>query len=57
MDDVIGVEWGRRARELLEAAGADVLYNETPMFHQIDPAFVKDLAGWLRATLDPASRA
>ena len=57
MDDVIGVEWGRRARALLEAAGADVLYRETPMFHQIDPTFVQDLAGWLRATLDPTSQA
>jgi phospholipase/carboxylesterase len=57
MDDVIGVEWGRRARALLETAGADVLYRETPMFHQIDPTFVQDLAAWLRVTLDPASQA
>ena len=27
-DPVIGVEWGRRAKELLEQAGADVLYRE-----------------------------
>jgi phospholipase/carboxylesterase len=57
MDDVIGVEWGRRARELLEAAGAEILYRETPMSHQIDPAFVADLAVWLRTTLDPAAQA
>jgi phospholipase/carboxylesterase len=57
MDDVIGVEWGRRARELLEAEGAEILYRETPISHQIDPAFVPDLAGWLRATLDPAAQA
>jgi phospholipase/carboxylesterase len=48
LDNVIGVEWGRRARVLLEEAGAEVLYHETPMFHQIDPAFVQDVAGWIR---------
>jgi phospholipase/carboxylesterase len=46
-DNVIGVEWGRRARAVLEQAGADVLYRETPMFHQIDPDFVRAIAGWL----------
>jgi phospholipase/carboxylesterase len=46
-DNVIGVEWGRRARATLEAAGADVLYRETPMFHQIDPDFVREIAAWL----------
>ena len=52
LDNVIGVEWGRRARAQLEAAGAEVLYRETPMFHQIDPTFLRDLADWLPATLD-----
>jgi phospholipase/carboxylesterase len=47
-DPVIEVEWGRRARALLESAGAEVLYRETPMAHQIDPAFVRDVAAWLR---------
>jgi phospholipase/carboxylesterase len=47
LDNVIGVEWGRRARVLLEQAGADVLYRETPMFHQIDPEFVREIADWL----------
>jgi phospholipase/carboxylesterase len=46
-DNVIGVEWGRRARALLEGAGAEVLYRETPMFHQIDPEFVREIADWL----------
>jgi phospholipase/carboxylesterase len=55
MDNVIGVEWGRRARATLEEAGADVLYRETPMFHQIDPEFMRDIAGWLRTVLDPAA--
>jgi phospholipase/carboxylesterase len=47
MDNVIGVEWGRRARAVLEEAGADVLYRETPMIHQIDPEFMGDVARWL----------
>ena len=47
LDNVIEVEWGRRARALLEGAGADVLYRETPMFHQIDPEFIREIADWL----------
>ena len=47
LDNVIGVEWGRRARALLEDAGAEVLYRETQMFHQIDPDFVREIAAWL----------
>jgi phospholipase/carboxylesterase len=46
-DDVIGVEWGRAARELLANAGADVLYRESPMGHSIDPAFLEEIAAWL----------
>jgi phospholipase/carboxylesterase len=47
LDPVIEVEWGGRAREQLERAGADVLYKETPMYHQIDPEFVREVADWL----------
>ena len=47
LDQVISVEWGRRARELLESTGAEVVYRETPMFHQIDPEFVRDVSEWL----------
>jgi phospholipase/carboxylesterase len=46
-DDVIGVEWGRAARELLTNAGAEVLYRESPMGHSIDPAFLQEIAAWL----------
>jgi phospholipase/carboxylesterase len=52
LDQVIPLEWGRRARELLERAGADVLYRETPMFHQIDPEFVRDVSARLAETLE-----
>src|SRR5881227_1716321 len=53
LDPVIEVQWGRRARALLEGAGAEVLYRETPMFHQIDPAFVREVAEWLRHVIPP----
>jgi predicted esterase len=45
---VIGVEWGRRARELLERAGADVFYEEYPLPHAVDPRFLGRLQPWLR---------
>jgi phospholipase/carboxylesterase len=51
LDTVIEVEWGRRAKELLQRAGAEVLYRETPMHHQIDPAFVHNASEWLRGEL------
>jgi phospholipase/carboxylesterase len=50
-DDMIGVEWSRQARTLLEEAGADVLYRESPMAHGIDPGFLAELAGWLEQSL------
>ena len=46
-DPVIGVEWGRNARERLEKAGADVLYRESPMGHAVDPRFLRTLAAWI----------
>ena len=46
-DPIIGVEWGREARERLEAAGADVTWRESPMPHAVDPVFVDELRGWL----------
>jgi phospholipase/carboxylesterase len=36
-DPVIPVQWGRAARDLLEEAGAAVLYRESPIEHWIDP--------------------
>ena len=46
-DEVIGVEWGRAARERLTKAGADVLYRESPMGHTIDPGYLDELSRWL----------
>ncbi len=53
LDPVIEVEWGRQAREVLEAAGAEVLYRETPMYHQIDPDFVLEIGTWIRRVIPP----
>lgn len=39
-DPVIGVEFGRRAQELLEAAGLAVAYREDPVPHSIAPGAV-----------------
>jgi phospholipase/carboxylesterase len=50
-DPIIGAEWGRDARSRLEAAGADVLYRESPIGHSIDPAFLPELRDWLEGTL------
>jgi phospholipase/carboxylesterase len=50
-DPVIGVEWGRSARETLEQAGAEVVYRESPMQHAIDPGFVEELQPWLAGAL------
>jgi phospholipase/carboxylesterase len=51
LDNVIEVGWGRRAKALLEEAGAEVLYRETPMFHQIDPDFIREVSEWLRSVV------
>ena len=50
-DPVISVEFGRDARDRLTAAGADVLYRESPMPHTIDPGFLRELPRWLRGAL------
>ena len=56
-DEIIGAEWGRRARDLLSAVGADVTYRESPLPHAIDPRFAGELAGWIPAALAPARSA
>ena len=50
-DPVIGVEWGRDARDRLSAAGAELLYREYPLPHAVDPGFIPELREWLAATV------
>jgi len=47
LDSVISVDWGRRARDRMVAAGADVTYHESPVPHTVDPAVFPILAAWL----------
>jgi phospholipase/carboxylesterase len=47
LDPVIGVDFGRDARDRMLAAGADVRYHEAPFGHHVDPRFVATLPGWL----------
>ena len=47
LDPVISVEWGRRARVLLEEAGAEVRYAEYPLPHAIHPGFLLQVRDWL----------
>jgi phospholipase/carboxylesterase len=55
-DPVISVEFARDARRRLEAAGAEVLYRESRMFHGIDPVFVHVLRNWLADAVPAAQR-
>jgi phospholipase/carboxylesterase len=50
-DPVIGVEFGRAARDLLEAGGIDVTYSESPVGHQIDPTSLAAASAWVAETL------
>jgi len=47
LDPVINVEWGRRARTLLEEAGPEVRYAEYPLPHAIHPGFLLQVRDWL----------
>jgi phospholipase/carboxylesterase len=50
-DDVIPVDFGRRARDVLESTGAAVRYHESPLAHTIDPMFLVELVPWIRRRL------
>jgi phospholipase/carboxylesterase len=48
-DPIIPVEFGRQARDRLEAVGADVWYRESPTEHSIDPQVVLELRALVAA--------
>jgi phospholipase/carboxylesterase len=50
-DDVISVDFGRRARERLEGAGLEIEYHESELGHQIDLGHIASAIAWLEATL------
>ena len=45
------VEFARRARELLEAAGFEVEYHESDGGHYIEPEHIRMAAEWISTTL------
>jgi phospholipase/carboxylesterase len=53
-DPIIPVDFGRAARDLASAGGAEVLYRESAVGHFIDPHVVGDLAAWVQARRAPA---
>jgi len=50
-DPIIAVDFGRRARDLLEAGGLDVTYLESDVGHAIDPTHVPVAVEWLAKVL------
>lgn len=54
-DPIIGVDFGRRARDRLEAGGLEVEYHESEVAHQIDPVHLRSAGEWLDATLPGAT--
>jgi phospholipase/carboxylesterase len=51
-DQVIPVQFARRARELLEKAGARFSYKEYPMAHEISTESLADMSAWLHRNID-----
>jgi len=50
-DEIISVDLGREAAEMLRRAGADVVYREYAMGHEVREETIHDLAEWIRALL------
>jgi phospholipase/carboxylesterase len=50
-DPVLAPDLGIHARDLLRSLGVTVDWHEYPMGHEVCPAEVRDIAGWLRARL------
>ena len=50
-DPIIPIEFAHRSVALLEQAGAEVLYRESPMQHSIDPRVIEELRPWLRVAV------
>jgi phospholipase/carboxylesterase len=46
-DPIMGIDFARRARDLLSAGGLDVEYHESDAAHHIDPAHVPAAVEWL----------
>jgi phospholipase/carboxylesterase len=51
LDPVIPVEFSRAAAERVAAAGAALLWRETPVPHTIDPRVLPELQAFIAAAL------
>ena len=56
-DPVIGVEFGREAKQRLAVGGLEVTYRESAMEHTIDPSFAGELASFVADAGDAAAAA
>jgi phospholipase/carboxylesterase len=54
-DPVIGIEFARRARDVLTAGGLEVDYHESDVAHHIDPRQIPTASDWLTAAIAPAA--
>lgn len=52
-DDVVPVNYARRARRVLEDAGLNVEYHEYPMSHQVAAEEAADVRGFVERVLTP----
>ena len=53
VDDVIHVQEGRAAHDVLSRSGYQSEYHEYKMAHQITPEVIADLSAWLVRTVEP----
>ena len=54
-DPIMDVAFARRARQLLEVGGLDVVYHESDAAHTIDPAHLPAAADWLSSVIPRAA--
>lgn len=50
-DPVIGIEFGRAAKRVVEEGGLPLTYREFPGGHHVDPRLLPELADWVAARL------
>lgn len=50
-DPIIPVDFGRRVRDTLTTAGGELLYQEYPLDHTLDPQFLLAVRSWLAAKM------
>ncbi len=56
LDPVVGIQFGRRAKELLEKNEASVVYREYPIQHSMSEESVSDFSLWLGRKILKAPR-